>query len=151
MTETDISYNLLGTYAVRGEDGKLDFDATVEKFSARLTEFEAVCEKEEGAIGDAVNAVFDTKVGKGGSISMDGIVSFAGPMLNMNSDNYVILRDRIKSWVRINADQPERKDKDTKEVLVKAEPERTRAFSISKGKGGGVRRWADIAPASADE
>jgi len=139
-----LSFGMLSEYAVRGVDGKVDSDATLAKFSARLAEFEALCEKEDEAIGAAVHNVFDTKVGKGGSINMDGIVTFAIVALNPNAENYAILRDRIKNWVRINSDQPERKDKKTKVVLAEAEPERTRTFQIKKGKDGGVRRWADV-------
>lgn len=139
-----ISYSTLGDYVERGDDGKLDFEATIAKFSARLTEYEAVCEKEDATIADAVHAVFDSKVMRGGSVNMDAIVTFAIPSLNPNTENYAILRDRIKNWIRINSDQSEKKNKEGT-VLVPADAPRTRTFSISKGKGGGVRRWADIA------
>lgn len=143
MSDTVLSFNMLGAYAVRGVDGKVNLDATVEKFMARLIEFEAICEKEDGAIGEAVHAVFDTKVAKGGSINMGGIVSFALPALAPNAENYAILKDRIEDWVRTNSDAREKKAKDGT-VLREAEAPRTRLFSISKGKTGGVRRWADI-------
>ena len=146
-----LSFSVLNAYAIRGEDGKLDFDKTVEAFSERLIEFEGLCEKEDGAIAEAVHNVFNTKVAKGGSITMDGIVMFALPALNPTSENYAILRDRIKDWVRINADMPEKKSKDGKTVLREAEPARTRAFCVSKGKGGGVKRWADITEKPVEE
>lgn len=137
-----ISYNTLGEYVERGIDGKIDFDATMAKFSTQLTEYEAVCEKEDATIADAVHAVFDSKVMRGGSVNMDAIVTFALGSLNPNTDNYAILRDRIKNWIRANSDQSEKKKEGI--IISPAEPPRTRTFSISKGKGGGVRRWADI-------
>jgi len=145
MSDGTFSYNTLSAFVVRGEDGRLDSDATVAKFVDRLAEWESAVEKEDSAIAAAVHEVFDTKIVKGGSLNMDAIVTFAIPALNPNSDNFAILRDRIKDWVRTNADQPAKKSKDGKTVLVEAEAPRTRAFSIAKGKGGGVRRWADVA------
>lgn len=151
MSDSVLSFNMLSDYAVRSVAGKVDFEATVAKFSARLSEFEALCEKEDEAIGVAVHDVFDTKVGKGGAINMDGIVTFAIVALNPNAENYAILRDRIKGWVRLNSDQPEKKDKETGVVLAEAEKPRTRDFVITKGKLGGVRRWADVAVKPAAE
>jgi hypothetical protein len=143
MSDSVLSFNMLSDYAVRGVDGKVDFDATIEKFSTRLIEFESLCEKEDEAIGAAVHNVFDTKVAAGAPLSMDSIVTFAIVNLNPNAENFKILSDRIKSWVRINSDQPEKKDENDV-VLAVAEPARTRAFYIKKGLRGGVRRWADV-------
>lgn len=137
------SFNVLASYAVRDTDGKFNFDATMAKFGDRLLEFGALCEQEEGKIGAAVNKVFDEKVSKGGTINMDAIVTFAMPSMNPNADNYAYLANAIKDWVRLNSDVHEKKSKEGV-VLREAEAPRTRAFYISKGKGGGVRRWADV-------
>lgn len=138
----ELSFSALSDFVVRGAGGKLDFDATVEKFSTRLLEFEAVVGLESEQIGAAVHAVFDRFPGAN-SINMDAIVGFALPNLNPTPDNHNILKDRIKDYIRINSDRPEKKDKVTKVVLAAGEPDRTRDFHIAKGKGGGVKRWAD--------
>lgn len=143
MASDNLSFNFLSDFVVRNF-GKFDFDATMRKFSTRLSEFEAMVEKEDAAIADAVNGVFDTRVSKGGSINMDGIVTFAIPALNPNAENFVILKDRIKNWVRANSAPIEKKSDNGASTANDEASERTYLFSVSKGKGGGRRRLADV-------
>jgi hypothetical protein len=141
---SEISFDILTTYAVRGPDGKVDFDSTIKKFGGRLVEFEAACEKEEAAIAEAVTLVFDNTLPKGMAHQMDTIGFLAVQLMNANVGNFKILNDRVKSWIRVNADQPKKLADDGETVLVAAEKPRTRMFAITKGKGGGVKRWSDF-------
>lgn len=145
---TVLSYNMLLAFVERDAEGALDFDATVTKFAVRLTEFRAAVEMESDAIATAVNSVFDRWT-PGAAINMDAIVGMSLPGLNPTPENHNILRDRIKEYVRLNADRHEKKSKEGV-VLAVAEPPRTRAFVIAKGKGGGVRRWSDVAEKPAE-
>lgn len=150
---SEISFEILTAYAVRGPDGKVDFDSTIKKFGGRLVEFEAACEKEEEAIAAAVTKVFDTTLPRGMAHNMDTIGFLAVQEMNANAGNFKILNDRVKNWIRINSDQPKKTADDGKTVLVDAEPQRTRMFAINKGKGGGVKRWSDFpeTPAKPEE
>jgi len=141
---SEISFETLAAYAVRGPDGKVDFDLTIKKFGGRLVEFEAAVEKEEEAIATAVTKVFDHTLPKGMAHNMETISFMAAKELNANVGNFKILSDRIKNWIRINSDQPKKLADDGETVLVEAEEPRTRMFAINKGKGGGVKRWSDF-------
>lgn len=141
---SEIAFEILAAYAVRGPDGKVDFDSTIKKFGGRLVEFEAAVEKEEEAIAAAVTKVFDTTLPKGMAHNMDTIGFLAAQELNANMVNFKILNERIKGWIRINSDQPKKMADDGETVLVEAEKPRTRMFAINKGKGGGVKRWSDF-------
>ena len=141
--ENVISYNFLSNYVVRDKAGGMDFDATIAKFAGRLTEFEALDSMETDKIAEAVNSVFDKYPNI--PLNMDTISGFATMAMNPSPDMHNILKDRIKKYIRDNADASEKKDKETGEIIQFAEPDRTRAFSIKKGRGqGGVRRWSDV-------
>lgn len=142
-SSTPLSFAVLTAFVVRDDAGALDFDATMKKFASRITEYEAAVSMESDQIGAAVHAVFDKYPGL--SIPMDAVVNFALPDLNPTPDNHAILKERVKQYIRDNADHPEIKDEETKAVITAAEPDRTRDFAINKGKGGGVKRWADHA------
>lgn len=140
----EISYAQLGAFVVRGEDDKIDFKATCDKFAERLMEYEAAVEREEGAIAAAVHAVFDKLTVKGASLTIPVLINFALNNLGATPENYPILRDRIANWIRSNSDRPKQVEKGTGFVVAEAEPPRTREFHIGKGKNGGVRRWKDV-------
>lgn len=136
---SSISFNMLSNFAVRDESGKLDFDATMAAFAARLTDYEAAVGMETEQIANAVHSVFNKFPSI--NLTMDAIVSFALPDLNPTPDNHTILSARIKDYIRDNADRPAVLDEVTKATITPAEAPRTRLFAIAKGKGGGVRSW----------
>ena len=135
--ETTLSLHSL---AERAADGTIDEKSTMLKFQGILRQYIAERSTEDETIAEAVHAVFDEH--KGTSINMDAVASFALPKLNVQPENFNYLKGRVLDYVRANADLPEKKV-DGK-VVQAAEAPRTRAFAIGKGKGGGVRRWADV-------
>lgn len=141
---SEISFEILSTYVIRNADGKVDFNATVNKFAERLVVFEAALITEEAAIAEAVIKVFDNMLPRGMAHNLDTIAYLSATELNANAGNFKILSDRIKNWVRANSDQHKKLAEDGKTVLADAEKPRTRMFAINKGKGGGVKRWSDF-------
>ncbi len=74
---------------------------------------------------------------------METIVGYTLPKLTSTPDSLPAIVARIKNYIRVNADKHEKKNKATGQIEVYGEPPRTRAFSISRGPLGGVRRWSD--------
>jgi hypothetical protein len=54
------------------------------------------------------------------------------------------MHTKVQNYIHDNSDHPAMLDKKTKEVLVPAEPPKTRLFGIKKGIGGGIWSWADV-------
>lgn len=119
-------------------DGNVNVEASREAFEAEMDLYLS----DENEIAEAVNAVFSQY--KGATINMPALAGFAMQRLKMTPSNFATLEERIGDYVRENADRHEKKDKETGVITQVAEPQRTRLFSIAKGKGGGVKRWSDI-------
>ena len=109
----------LGGYAVLGADGSIDHDATVAKFAGDLIRFEADREVEQSVIADAVNALFDTHLGK--RLNTPYVVGEVLKSLNVQPENFSTLTDKVTDFLRTCP-----------------------AFSVAKGKGGGCGRVADL-------
>ena len=93
--------------------GKFSFEQTLEKFASRLTEYEALIEKSDLSISDAVNIVFDSYPNNS-SISFDELITQVIPLLSNNiPENFNILKDQVKNWIKENSN----------------------SFSVVKGKG----------------
>lgn len=114
----------LGSFCVRNEAGELDLSRTVQKFEGELLKYQVERETELATIGAAVNAVFDEHLGA--CINMPAVTSLALQRLNVQPETYKALSERVQAFVRDNAGE-----------------RGSSVFSIAKGKGGGVRRWAD--------
>jgi|GEM_PF-6555386 len=123
----NISFKTLSQFVLTDASGRIDFDATMAKFAARVTEYEAAVNMETEHVANAINKVFDTYPI---NLTMDSVAAFALPELNPTPDNIAILKERIKDYIRNNADHPDEKPG-------------TRLFSIIRGKQGGVRRNSD--------
>lgn len=109
----------LGMYVVRGINGEIDHEATLDKFASDLLKFEAERELEASTIGAAVHALFDRHVGK--RMPTPFVVAEALKALNAQPENYKVLSDKVTEFLRTS-------------------PE----FSISRGKSGGVGRVCDL-------
>ena len=123
-------------------DGVIDEEASLEAFASALAHFKAERETEETHIAQAVAAQFDTY--PGAAQNMPALVNGALTFLNVTPSTYSVLQEKVAEYIRANADHPAVKSKDGKTILTPAEAKRTRAFSIAKGVGGGVRRWSDV-------
>jgi hypothetical protein len=115
--------------------GNTDRAASLQAAEVALDKYIAERETEQETISQAVHAVFDQY--KGAALTMPTIEGMTLRHLNAQPANYKTLGKLVLDFVRANADQ-------------KGEAERTRDFGISKGVGGGVRRWCDV-PADAPE
>lgn len=113
----------LSSYVVRTDDGSIDHDATVAKFSGELVRYAAECETEAAAIGVHVNAVFDQY--RGANLNMPALTSMTLTRLNCQPEAFKVLTEKVQGYIRDRAGEGG-------------------AFTISKGKGGGVRRVADL-------
>jgi hypothetical protein len=111
-------------------NGAIDQEATLNKFSAALAEYSAKRETEEADISAAVNAVFDKY--PGASVNLPALSNLACANLKVSASSHAAMTERVADFVRANAGEGG-------------------AFEIRKGKGGGVSRRADKAPATAAE
>lgn len=118
--------------------GSIDREASLKAASDALDAHIAEHDTQQETIAAAVHSVFDEY--KGANLTMPTIEGMTLRALNAQPANYKVLGQKVLDYVRANADQ-------------KDEAPRTRTFGISKGKNGGVCRWADVpvkteAPAS---
>lgn len=105
--------------------GTVDRDATLTACENAIDTYVAERELESETIAKAVHGVFDQY--KGASINMPALAGFALQRLNAQPANFNVLEERTMEYVRANAG--------TRESGAE--------FAIGKGKGGGVKRWAD--------
>lgn len=119
----------MNEFLVRGSDGTVDVDATTLKFRGALEVYIAERETENALIAAAVSEVFDQF--KGANINMPALTSYALQRLNATPSNFMALSERIQEYVRENAGEGG-------------------IYKIAKGKGGGVRRVADLPPAATE-
>lgn len=105
---------------VRDETGCVDIEATVASFRGELYTWMQEVEYTTALISQAVSSVFDAH--KGACINMPALTSMALHILGATPTNYADLSEKVGAYVR------------TSKSL----------FAVSKGKGGGVRRIADM-------
>ena len=126
----------LSKFVVRS-NGAVDRAATVAAFNTALDAVIVKDAETTGKVGEAVSAVFDEY--KGAAINMPALCGMVCTKLGADKDTFQSLSDAAKSYVQNNAQGD--KDKATGEV---ENPDSL--FVIAKGRGGGVRRRADITP-----
>ena len=114
----------INSYSVRFSDGSIDHDATCEKFASDLLRFEELKDAENQVLAGHVHALFEQF--KGARLNMPYLTGEILRRLNATPENYKTLSDKIQNWVRANSEGE------------------NAAFIISRGKGGGVARRADI-------
>jgi len=112
--------------------GTTDRDASLQAAEAALDKYIAERETEQDTISQAVNAVFDQY--KGAALTMPTIEGMTLRHLNAQPANYKTLGKLVLDHVRANS----------------GARDSGATFGISKGVGGGVRRWCDV-PADAPE
>jgi len=117
---------VLASYVLRGEDGEMDIEGTVDKFRSDLLNYQVERETEAATIGAAVNAVFDEH--PGARINMPALQSLALHKLNVQHENFKALQTRVAEYIRDHASHDRSEG---------------RLFKISKGLRGGVLRWSD--------
>jgi hypothetical protein len=115
----------LSTFVVRDSAGAFDLNATMDKFEDSLLAFQSELETEQATIGAAVHAVFDSHKGK--PLTMPTVTNYTLNNLNVQSENFTVLFEKVKNYIRQNAGE-----------------RGSSVFSIAKGKGGGVSRWVDV-------
>lgn len=120
---------------VRLSDGSYDHDTMLGSCADLLVKQEAEKDTEEATIRDAVNASFDQF--PGAAINMPGLISMTTQRLNAQPANWKVLADRTAAYIHENSQGDS--DKATGTVQYP-----NSLFVIGKGKGGGVRRRADI-------
>lgn len=116
-------------------------DASLANAAAAYDKHIAERETEEQTISEAVHSVFDQY--PGAALTMPTIEGMTLRVLNAQPSNWKALGKRVLEYVRANSDRTAVKDDDGN-IVTPAEAPRTRTFGISKGVGGGVKRWADV-------
>lgn len=115
------------------DNGKIDLDQSTAAFRSAALKRQAELETEKTEIAAAVGVIYDTHHGK--SIPMPTLGSMVAQALNAQPENFAVLSERALDYVRENS-QGEVKDG------VEERPDSL--FVISKGKGGGCGRRADL-------
>lgn len=111
--------------------GTVDRKASTAAFESAVDKYIAESETEQSTIATAVGAVFDAH--KGDALKMPILAAFTCQELNAQRENYSTLDERVRTYVRTNSEGD------------------SSLFVISKGKGGGVRRRADMPAATVSE
>jgi hypothetical protein len=108
-------------------NGKIDEDKSIALFKAELKKLEADNKIQGGVIADAIATVFKKHSGK--ALTLDFLTMESAPHLNVQNENYKIISDRIRKFVRDNTSK-------TKNMGG--------IFGMARGSnGGGTFVWAD--------
>lgn len=114
------------TDSVRDSSGNVDVNRTMDKFHGLVMKHQTDRELEQSTISDAVNAVFDLHPGK--RLNMPCLLTAVLGVLNVQPENFGVLRDRVHKFVHDNSSN-KRDD--------------NRSFRVAKGIHGGVCRWSE--------
>jgi hypothetical protein len=82
-------------------NGAIDSSATIEAFEAALEDYTTQFNAENGAIGDAVAAVFAANPGK--RIVLPTVGNLAAVQMNATPENFAALAELAKDYVRRNS------------------------------------------------
>ena len=123
----------LNKYAIIGNNGSVDMQATLNKFSADLNAYDQKFGAQMEMIGAAVNALFDQY--KGARLNMSFIQGEVVRRTNVDPQNYSNLSDKVQEYLHIHSQgkQDQYGNVDRPNSL----------YLINKGKGGGVARRSD--------
>ena len=116
--------NNLNSYLIRGSNGAVDLDATLEKFRGDLTDHITALEVAEARMASAVSSVFDANKGK--RIQLPVLKNLALSQLGFEHSEYAAMFELCDTYIHANAGERGKS-----------------IFGISKGKGGGCVRWSD--------
>lgn len=105
-------------------NGVVDVDASLDLAKSALNKFVADKRTQDTDLHNAVHAVFDEHLGS--AIAMPALVSLTLAKLNVQPENYKSLGDKVTTFVR-----------------ERSGDKGSASFSITKGRGGGVKRWSD--------
>jgi hypothetical protein len=122
---------------VLGSDGKVDKSATLASCDSAIDKYVAQRETEQATIAECVGAIFDQY--KGATLNMPFVQNEACRRLNASPANFKVLQDLAADYVRENSQGAKVGEGDSATV---EHPESL--FLITKGKGGGVSRRADL-------
>jgi len=114
----------LSNVVVRNKNGAVDTKASVTAFKAELDSLIAAEKTESAVFEDAAHAAFDKYPGT--AISMPALCAAITVAMNAEPVNHAALTERARKYIQNNS------------VGEKS------IFTITKGKGGGVRRRSDI-------
>lgn len=122
----------LNNYVVR-TNGSINTQATLEKFQADLVKFEQEKEAQLASIGKAIHALFDQY--RGARLNTPFVTGEVLRRLDVQPESYKSLSDKVQEYLHLHS-------QGKVEDGVAERP--NSLFVISKGKGGGVGRRADL-------
>ena len=124
----------IALFAVRGSNGSIDHEATLARFAEDLIRFEEEQDQENRVIAGAVHALFDRF--KGARLNTPFVVGEVLRGLNVRPENFKTLTEKVQGFIRGQSQG---------ETLPDGSHENpTSVFVISRGKGGGIARRADM-------
>ena len=124
----------LAVYCVRFENGEIDHEATLEKFSSDLIKFQAERELENATIGNAVHSLFDQY--RGARLNTPFVVGEVLRKLNVQPENYKTLTDKVQGFIHSQSQGKTAEDGSVENP--------NSVFVIGRGKGGGIARRSDM-------
>lgn len=110
---------------VRGVDGSVDVEASVEAAREQILTFIAEREEQDTKIGEVVHGIFDKY--RGSVIPMPALTSLVLQQLGASPETFKVLGEKVAEYLRGNAGE-----------------QGFSTFAISRGRGGGVKRWCDV-------
>ena len=111
--------NNISSFIVRFTDGSINHEETLSQFVGELHAYEAEVEIETKGIALAVNALFDQH--RGARLNAPFLVGETLRRLNVQPETYTSLTLKVQEFLRSSP-----------------------SFDVSKGKGGGWARTADL-------
>ena len=129
-----MDYNALKALLVRGADGEIDVEASVNRFRNAVIVAKEKVSADLTRIAEAVSAVFDQY--KGAHIQIDAIKSMALQRLNVHHTVYTEIGDRVHKYVQEHTADSKREDGLTVHGVAPL-------FVLRKGKHGGFARLSD--------
>ena len=122
------------TFAVRNSDGSIDHEASLQEFSDLIIKFGEEQDQENKVIAGAVHALFDRF--KGARLNTPFVVGEVLRGLNVRPENFKTLTEKVQGFIRGQSQG---------ETLPDGSHENPASvFVISRGKGGGIARRADM-------
>lgn len=107
------------SFIVYQNNGFINHEMSIAAFADELMQYEDELSLDKHTIGIAVNAIFDTHMGK--RLASPYVIGEVLKSLNAQPENYQDLLEKVQNFLRVSLD-----------------------FNVVKGKGGGWARLCDV-------
>ena len=115
----------LSKFVVRNVDGTLDLQGTLDSITPEVVSLVEKQDSDTLEVAKAVHAVFD--MFQGSRLNTAALTSFALQHLTVTPESAGEVTGKIAEYIKVNSGE-----------------RGSSLFSVKRGKGGGVARWADV-------